>query len=474
MEPNNSTPSTPNFNPNPTPPPAPPAPGPSIPPSPVSPSEPAPAPIAPPVPPTPTTPISPAPSSTLIIDSTPSFAAPASAPTSSPNPFATPAPASTPTPAPFTTEPTSTNAPVIPTIEPKKKGGKVGKIIALIIAIIIVIGGAVAAFFAISWYNSPEKITYDAMNNLLNAKAATVSGTYLLEFKDQNFPIKKALFTVDEKAQSLTPNQASVLAAVTTSKDQVIELDLGMVVFDSNKIYFSINGITEAFDQLLKVFKDSGDIKDSDLAPLQPMIDDIYALAKKVDGEWWEISMDEVFKQIDPSDKAKGNYNEAFSCIKNATDSISNSSQEYMDYYNKNQFLKVSPVEAPVELQSGETFYTLGFDNEKTANFLNSVADSKAATELKKCSEKMANSPESDKTDVEYIQKTLKDLPKIYLGIKDRKFSGIYTSFEDDNTSSLIDFNFTWPDSINVEIPGKFQSADILGGELNKFYTKYQ
>ncbi len=441
---------------------------------------------------------------------TESTSAPASTPASTPTaeettartiPVTTPEPDQDTTPTPqeesTTNQPSSTEIEEVTIdtigqatlVEPKKK--RTGLITCIIaVVLVLILGGGFTAFALIK--NQPENIAAESFANLLNADKVAVSGDFTLTTKNSTTgTIDSVTVSLDTKTSD--NNQAMETAVTISLPDQNKTYSLGLseTMLKNGVIYIKASGLTEVYQNVVS------SLLDSYLESLsqQNLISDTYktcqaiedfdayvecldqaeaitsqdslttitntnliaetkaqieSIIKKVDDNWLEISIQDILdnelisKYIDQSQK--DNIQNTYDCVINTLNNKPSYSNELSDLYMNNKFVKATSAD--------DSYYKISFDNQKLADYLNKISDTKLVSDFASCNNIDTNHNTS--ISAENVSNLTETLPNIYA-----KFDGFLThhltdiKIEQDTNyykfSSNI--NITYPSNLTINAP---------------------
>lgn len=298
-------------------------------------------------------------------------------------------------PAPETMPATDavTGAPVdtVVIVKPPKKK-KTGLIIGIIIAILLVLGGIGFGIWYFAVYQNPDKVVFDAVNNLITAKNVQATGeiNFYAPYEDD------AETTVGFRIK--LKNEAKTLPTATTAElsmfeidlqdqsvveDHEITIELGTVQMSDGVIYFHASQLTDALDTF---FED----EDENIFAVA-----IYEVAELVEDEWWRISVPEIIDELSnngidlPGSELKEYYNCTLQAIKK------DYSGELAILYARTPFVVFQNVYEG-QKTDGHFIYDVSLDYDNLADFLNALPNTEYSTEVTACYNNFLRATDSD------------------------------------------------------------------------------
>ena len=129
--------------------------------------------------------------------------------------------------------------------------------------------------------------------------------------------------------------------------------------------------------------------------------------------------------------------------------------ERYSEYYSQNPF--ISSTNENLTVQSKQNpIYQINIDNEKFTNFVDSFKNSELISNLSNCLGEQGKTVDTNEV-VELVEK----LPALYVEVDNNDyFTRLYftTTTEDDTATITADFDFTYPENINVSEPVEYQN----------------
>lgn len=266
---------------------------------------------------------------------------------------------------------------------PKDKTGKSKRHTAIIISVVIgvlalIIGGLAIWFFA--YYNSPDKVMLDGVNNLLKAENVSFNGggSLILREEDDSESIQNITLNLDSSSSSL-PNSTNVSLLILFNENRKINLQLGTVVMSDGVIYLKVSGIMDSLHDM--------NVSGEDIASIEGLLETV----ELIDDEWWRISLRDILGEMGADDEVINVYGEFQDCALSLA--TRDNSQELADMYKQNKFITVEPVKSisdgsgyfDYQAQAWHNLYEIKFDKELLASFVNTLPDTEMAKETVAC-----------------------------------------------------------------------------------------
>lgn len=289
-----------------------------------------------------------------------------------------------------TPDPTVTGLPngsvVEPAAPPKKK--HTGLIVTLIIIFILLLAGAGAAVWFFCFYNQPDNVAFDAVNQFLQQKDLTVTGSLDYDWSSESDENRHIKLSLDNSRSGIAGNsdlKFNYSQDLNIDGKKEFELDLGSVAMSDGVLYFKIGNLIETVDQ----FSDELDEAYSTVEE-QLVWQAIYQLLETIDGEWWQISIPDILDMINESGDYDGEVaatRKFYNCMLDVAKQDVGS--ELAKIYRDNRFLKAVKVTQSADGKrkpaDGNNLYEIEFDYDKMANFINALPQSNTANQFYAC-----------------------------------------------------------------------------------------
>ncbi len=293
-----------------------------------------------------------------------------------------PSPDETKVEAAETTEPKLVTVPegLVAVEAPKKNNSLTGLIAALIVFVVLALGGVGFAIWYYVCYNNSENVAYSAVENFLRADNIVTQGS--MTFKTKTSSVDEdpltVMLTLNSSASSL-PNSSELWLLVSTDSatadDLAIKAKLGTVQLADGVIYFKAEQLLDTVDRYLAAYN-------VDLDQFGEIGDLVYDFIETFDGEWWRISLPELMDALEVPEKEAKPIEDFYSCTINALQK--DHSEEFTKLYSDHRFLKIERSTTPASA-SGSTEYVATLDFDHLANFLNAVPETAAAESFYTC-----------------------------------------------------------------------------------------
>ena len=258
---------------------------------------------------------------------------------------------------------------------PKKKrtGLIVGSIIA---AVLLVLGGGSALAYNL-WYQNPDKIVLDAVQNAIKAKSVSMTG----EVKATASNGVVVGITMDGENDASKGELNAKLSV--TYDDQTFKLDAAVRVPGDGSYFIKADGVEEIIDTLSDV--------SASPAPAQ-----IVSFAQKIDGNWIKIEKSDIDEFTNDTNKTQECVTDVLKKLQNDT-SYNN---EIAKIYKEHKFIDAGKPLATETIDGVASFkFEIKGDEEKAEAFGKAFEDTKLYTELKGCNEAIADTAKESMDD---------------------------------------------------------------------------
>ncbi len=263
-----------------------------------------------------------------------------------------------------------------------KKKPRTGRIVAIIIALVVVFSLVGLALWYFLYYNNVDKIAFDAIHGALATENLALDGEVVMNADPNNKDSEVQRIAFDfNTASTRIPSQGKVKVAIDMRKDPDFDLEVEYMQKADGIFYLRMDGLMEIMDRagLTKEQKDS--------------LTTTFELIEDVDGEWWEVSIVDVLKALEVDRTTADFSDQLYTC---ATDlGSSEYGKELADLYLQDQYKfvdiqKVSQIDTDGHWFSyqagfGESLYEVTLDKHKLADFINYLPETKVATTFVDC-----------------------------------------------------------------------------------------
>lgn len=400
----------------------------------------------------------------------------------------------TPTPQP-TVDPMARpmeQAPMAAPVEPKKK--KTGLIIGIIIAVLVLIGGGVAAALVIMNLNRGDAVAR-AIEKIVTGNApanVAIDGTFVLTPNDEESLVSSVEINLDSEAATgslMNSSAATVTANFTNGKSTNFEFD--EVYAANGDLYFKLSGLTNAMEDYSTALQDATaesavsetnctqdengntvcneetvevvdcESPDGCATPttLTESLAEVLSVVETVDGEWLRVSTDDLagLSELAPAESNT-------SCLVNLMGDIKNYNNSVAGMYSKNPFITSTTEGVTLASESGEPVYKVMIDGEKFGAFIGEFQNSTLVNNLFSCM-----GYQNTEVNIDNVAEEINNLPTFYVEVdKDYNFTRLYftTDLADGEMTLTTDLGFAYPTNINVAEPVEYKDFSTTIQEI--------
>ena len=392
------------------------------------------------------------------------------------NPEGTPSPLNptpgTPTPSADVQAPEPTvpiQEQVAPATEPAKKSRKAPAIIITTILLLVAIGSGIAAIIILKPFGGTDAVPA-AISKLMSGAPDYVTATGTISAtSDETVPNLNATFkaSVDNKKHQ---NHANVKVTADLGMDEDFEFLAEEIHTADGILYLKLSGVLEALDAFNVGGTEVTNCADNSAEPTNcgsqatsPVMGAL-GLIEVIDDEWVQIP-DSAFSSV----SGIVTFDSTTQCLIDAADKLGQYGDDFVDLYNKNQFMNYS-TDGITIAKKQDPIYKLSFDAEKLASFMNSMGNSGFMNELNAC---MGDTATNVKVDADSLAEILAEVPEIYVEInEDNDFTRVYLSADKNGTNVTMDVSFSYPNSITIEEPKYYIDFNsLLSQVLGSFFN---
>lgn len=388
-------------------------------------------------------------------------------------------PSNAPTPETMPATDAATGAPVdtVVIVKPPKKK-KTGLIVGIIIAILLVLGGIGFGIWYFAVYQNPEKVVFDAVNNLITAKNVQTTGEvrFYAPYEDDDETTVGFRIKLKNDAKTLPTATTAELSMFeidledqSVVEDHEITIELGTVQMSDGVIYLRVSQLTDALDAFFD--EDSQGIFEAAF----------YEVAELIEGEWWRISIPELIDDLSDSglDLPDSELKEYYNC---AIQAISKDySEEFSILYRRTPFVVFQNVYEGQKVD-GHFIYDVSLDYDNLADFLNELPHTEYSTEVIACYNNFLRATDNDDeivspSDIKKITASdLKDIfseaPYLHLDITSstHRLASITFSNSNDEHDELTFsgyFQFVY-EPVEVSAPAEYRPITELFDEIGE------
>ena len=415
-----------------------------------------------------------------------------------PNPPVTPAPtgdvppAEQPVaePANQPSTPAPEVAPVSGEVVPEKPKKKVGLIIGIIVAVLLLVGGGTAAAIVLMNMNKAGTVA-EAMDKVMSGNTPSnvaVAGEITADINESSIPVKSVKLVLDSNLVSKSMvNTSKATATLTMQNGNSASIALDEVYAEGGDIYFKVDGIIDFIkdSNLIYYILGYGDevetnciddptgetncMKDEGLVDIDTVIDTLGLsdIIEMVDGKWLRVSVDEL-KQA-----AGGMTNKSMTCVNDLSENLEKNKDSAIQHYRDNAF--VISIDEGITLPSKKyAVHKLRIDTNKLTSYIDSIQDSEVLKELYTCFGATGNV----KIDSDTVAELVDQIPDLFVEVdNDNNFSRVYFEAKDPYGYVTIktDLSFNYPGSINVAEPSEYKNLmEVIQTVVNSMFQTNQ
>lgn len=383
-------------------------------------------------------PLNPAPADEAKTDTAPVEPAPAEAPAEAPAPAAE-APADN-APAPVSEEPAGT------VVAPAKKK-KTGLIVLIVILVLAIIGGAVAAILILNPFgngngggnggdkDAVSKAIVKLLSSTEGPKKLGTKGTVEVTAGSASIPFKTIDATIDAGYDVETgKSSGDVTLGVAFSSTDETTIKVSEMLVDK-KLYLKATTDKEV---------DTTDIDEDDETAQYSLM--IASVINMLGGKWISMSLTDATSGL-PS----GSTNETAQCLIEAMKDTSDTKIDLGSIYENNKFVTSSTDSLKIS-KKNDPLYKLGVDSEKAASFVNAVANELGSSDAAKC----IDTTSSEEVTAEQISEIVKELPTVYVEVNsDYNFTRFYTNYtaSDESLGIKVDLTLNYNPTVEATAP---------------------
>lgn len=253
------------------------------------------------------------------------------------------------------------------TLKPnKKKLGRKKLVAAIIIAVLLAIFGGAYAAYAL-WYNTPAKVTDDALKSVMTAKSATFSGK--LEFAAPASEGVTGQVTLDFDGQSDEQNSQINVKSKINLPPFSVDFGTSFITSGAGDIYFKI-------DNAKGILNNYAAMLGGDASAFKGVTD-------MLDNKWVKVTQADL-KELNPDGD-----DQQLTCLQKAvTDFNNNKAQQDQLFkaFTDNRFVTVGKQLGSAKIgNSMSNGYELAFDNQKAESFGKAAEQTDFVKALNKC-----------------------------------------------------------------------------------------
>lgn len=348
-----------------------------------------------------------------------------------------------------------------------EKTSHIGMILG-IIATVIILGIIGVAIWFFGFYSNPDKVAYDAVENLLIAPNVITSGSVVIETDMDDSPLKR--FSLElENSSRILPSSSTARLSLEFTNDMDIDLQVSTVFMRNGVIYIQFSDLVESIEKL----KLDQDTKDA----LSLYLDTI----EVIDNEWWQISVPDIIDSLELESAQSNSIKEIYSCAVEAMGS--DISGEMARFYGANKFLQIKQVNKDtIPSYQGTSWnnnlYRISIDKQKYADFTNRIPETDTAQNFFDCYNNVMrkyggeDAEQIDLSDIDEISaddvEWSEDLT-LYAEISrfDHRLNQIFGEKVEDNIKMSVSLAFDYQE-VEVSAPSNYRPLTDLIDEITE------
>ena len=375
--------------------------------------------------------------------------------------------------------------------KPKKK---IGFIIAIILFIVAIAGGVAAALIVLNPFGAKKDAVPAAMAKLMSGdapKLVVIDGTINLTSANESSPFSSMNLKFQSGSNGNSMNNYANVKVTANLKDNTeFSFNADEIGMANGTLYLKLSNIAEALNN----YKPTTDVidcapededcdeyeytqiecdeEDEDCIETEVIMPDMtdsilefLGVFEVIDGEWIKIPISDFSNVTDLVQ-----VNMPTQCLIDASNKLSEYSDDIAKLYNDNQFINYTTDGLKVA-QKKNTLYQLKFDVDKLTAFINSMSNSGFANELLAC---MGGQATNVSIPAESVAQIVNVLPEIYVEIDDQdNFTRVYLTLStpDGNTQVTVDLSLSYPTELTINEPDVYIDInEVLNRLLPMFY----
>ena len=371
------------------------------------------------------------------------------APAAEPKPAAAPAPAAEPAknPAPAPAEPK-------PTADDKPKSGKNKKIIiGVIIACVVLILGAIAAFLTVTFLNADNRVSAATAKLLSGEKPRYAQFDGKIEITsgsgtaaDTNTMIFDGRLDSETGAYQINAN-----TSIDAGTGNAFNITFSQLRDTEGDYYMDLSNFDNLITEMISSEALGDSVDEEDLSTVRSLLST--AMTTALDGKWLQLPDAESATGLVSTESDEDQA--AICWLKTITD-MPNFGADAKSLYEKNPFITYTKDNLGIA-QKANNLYRLTINNEKLAAFINATANSDAKNLLGCAGAEIYG----DVTALN-VSKLFPNNLELYTEIdKDNNFTRLYVKNTSDAGSFVLDLDVSYPGAFVIETPSEV--IDLTG-----------
>lgn len=374
-------------------------------------------------------------------------------------------------------------------VQPPKKS-KMGMIIGVAVACLLLVGGIVAAIVMMN-LNKTDAVAA-AMQKIMSGEApnkVAIDGDINILLNDDTAPIKRVNINLDSDIMvGSMINTSSAVLSFTDRNDKDYSMKFEEIYAANGDLFFRLTDAKKAIEEsgILNLTNNptpttnciedesgatncetpiittdcaaEGAAEDcittetgSEVVETSPLINNaLVSVIEALDGVYLRVSADEMNLL-----KNQNAGNSDISCVTDLVSNLDKNTNSAIQLYNKYPFVQSSNEKIPVASKQNP-IYQIWLDSEAFTNYVNEMQNTEIAKALYSCL-KWDNKATITNEDVMEITN---EMPAIYAEVNENnEFTRLYleTDINDGAATATIDLGFSYPNNINVSEPVEYK-----------------
>lgn len=336
-----------------------------------------------------------------------------------------------------------------------------GKIVAIIVAVLLVLG--LGGFFTwwFAYYSNPKVVVADAVAKLLAADNVKTEGAVAVSQGGSEDPTNQFSVLFDN-VKSGTTSRLDATIALRGNDDSNLAITTRAVSIGDGTFYVRIDDLQNVFDESLQ----NGSASEDEAAVA--VVGDFLG---EIDGEWWQVNIEEILKLApDYNPETAQPYIDLYNCAFGTL--MQDHSEELKTLYEQNPFLVASRATDQTAQNRGNSVYVITIDYDLLASFINGLTSGEIANSLVVCYNDAARTnggteeistediPEISADD---LRSTFSEDFSFYAEISNfgHEMKRIFGEKEQEGTTISAEFSFDYAGAA-VEIPQEYRNLSEL------------
>ncbi len=370
-----------------------------------------------------------------------------------------------------------------PFAEDKPKKSRKALLIALIVILILAVGGGSWAAYAL-WYQNPEKVLLDGFTNAYKAKSSVLTGNVNFESEDT-----KLALTFGSNQDKNSGTSGSAKATFTDKDGNKFTFEGETLTDKESTVYFRVKNLKAGYDKMVdsyvqKQIEEYGSDGSMEMTPaeeaqLKQEVKKFYdglinPIITKIDNRWIKVSVADL-KEINAESGKE------YECTQNVMKKAMNNHKiagQVVDVYKKNKFVI---FKENLGIKAGSIGYVIDIDDEKAKQFGEGVKKLDIYKEFEGCTKKSDKSSSGsgkndDKVDQPSTSQTTQRM-EIWVDQWSHEVTSLKataTNTEDKKTQKFdmnIATKFNVP--VTIDVPKDTMTLKELSAELQQIFSTF-